>query len=110
MMPTDDHTEQPESHAGGQSTILKTRPADPKVGRLPPWKVLLHNDDVNDRHYVVETIQEITTLNRHEAMQRMLEADKTGTALLLTTNREHAELLAEQFASKKLTVTIEPED
>ncbi len=110
MMPADDHTEQPESHSSGQSTILKTRPADPKVGRLPPWKVLLHNDDVNDMHYVVETIQALTTLNRHEAMQRMLEADKTGTALLLTTNREHAELLAEQFASKKLTVTIEPED
>ena len=105
MMPADDHTEQ-----GGQSTILKTRPAAPKVGRLPPWKVLLHNDDVNDEHYVVETIQELTTLNRHEAMQRMLDAQKTGTTLLLTTNREHAELLAEQFTSKKLTVTIEPDD
>ncbi len=108
MMPADDHTEQPESRPGGQSTILETRPAAPKVGRLPPWKVLLHNDDVNDMHYVVETIQALTTLNRHEAMQRMLEAHKTQTALLLTTNREHAELLAEQFASKQLTVTIEP--
>ncbi len=42
-------------------------------------------------------------------MQRTLEAHETGVAMLLVTNREHAELLAEQFASKSLTVTIEPD-
>ena len=104
MMPEEDHTEQ-----GGQATILKTRPAAPKVGRLPPWKVLLHNDDVNDMDFVIDTIVELTTLNRHAATVRTLEAHKTGVALLLMTHREHAELLSEQFTSKKLTVTIEPE-
>jgi ATP-dependent Clp protease adapter protein ClpS len=38
----------------------------------------------------------------------MLEAHKRGLALLVSTHREHAELLQEQFTSKKLTVTIEP--
>jgi ATP-dependent Clp protease adapter protein ClpS len=39
----------------------------------------------------------------------MLEAHQRGISLLLTTHREHAELLHEQFHSKHLTVTIEPE-
>ena len=41
--------------------------------------------------------------------ERVLEAHRTGVSLLLSTHQEHAELLAEQFASKSLTVTIEPE-
>lgn len=80
----------------------------PQTDELPPWKVLLHNDDVNDMLYVVDTIIELTTLKRQEAVLRMLEAHKRGLALLISTHREHAELLEEQFTSKKLTVTIEP--
>lgn len=90
-------------------TRPRTRPALPRVDRLPPWRVLLHNDDVNDTVFVVKTIQELTALERGEAIQRMLEAHHTGITLLLVTHRERAELLQEQFASKLLTVTIEPE-
>ncbi len=88
-------------------TATKTKPAPPQVRRLPPWNVLLHNDDVNDMLYVADTIIELTTLGRREAIARMLEAHKRGLTLLLQTHREHAELLQEQFASKRLTVTIE---
>ena len=70
--------------------------------------MLLHNDDVNDMLYVTDTIVELTSLDRQEAVLRMLEAHDKGIALLLTTHREHAELLSEQFASKHLTVTVEP--
>ncbi|MCH7572875.1 MAG: hypothetical protein IH891_08175 [Planctomycetes bacterium] len=42
------------------------------------------------------------------AIECMLEAHKSGLALLLSTHREHAELLQEQFTSKRLTVTIQP--
>ena len=94
---------------GSAGAAVKTRPARPRTRHLPPWKVLLHNDDVNDMLYVVETITELTSLDRQQSLLRMLEAHKTGVALLLTTHREHAELLSEQFASKRLTVTIEPE-
>ena len=96
------------SDQASAGAAVKSRPATPRTRYLPPWKVLLHNDDVNDMVYVVETITELTTLNRQDALLRTLEADKTGVALLLTTHREHAELLSEQFASKRLTVTIEP--
>lgn len=75
---------------------------------MPPWKVLLHNDDKNDMGFVVKTVMELTPLNEDEAQQRTDEAHKTGLALLLTTHKERAELYQEQFASKGLTVTIEP--
>lgn len=104
---------QEESSQGGRgttATAARPRTAPPRVDRLPPWKVLLHNDDVNEAGYVVEAIMELTTLEPQAALLRMLEAHRTGVALLLTTHREHAELLAEQFACKRLTVTIEPED
>lgn len=100
---------QPSADSPGGSTAVATRPAAPKAKRLPPWKVLLHNDDVNEMLYVADTIVELTTLNRQDAVQRMLEAHQNGVAMLLVTNREHAELLQEQFTSKRLTVTIEPE-
>jgi ATP-dependent Clp protease adapter protein ClpS len=75
---------------------------------LPPWKVLLHNDDVNTHLHVVNTIVELTHLNEQAAKTRTEEADKTGVALLLVTHQERAELYKDQFTSKGLTVTIEP--
>ena len=82
----------------------------PEAEEMPPWKVLLHNDDVNDMGYVVDTIVELTPLNQTTAIERMLEAHQTGVALLLSTHKERAELYRDQFASKKLTVTIESDE
>jgi len=75
---------------------------------LPPFKVLLHNDDVNDILFVVESIVMLTPLNEQDAVERMKEAHETGVALLMTTHRERAELIQQQFSSRGLTVTIEP--
>jgi ATP-dependent Clp protease adaptor protein ClpS len=76
---------------------------------LPPWKVLLHNDDKNDMHFVVFTVMELTALPQTQALLCMLEAHETGVALLLVTHKERAELYKEQFASKGIIVTIEPD-
>jgi ATP-dependent Clp protease adaptor protein ClpS len=98
--------------SGGAATQprkeTKRVPKKKPPGLLPPWKVLLHNDDKNDRLFVVETIVELTPLNAQDAEIRMKEADDTGVALLLTTHKERAELYKDQFESKGLTVTIEP--
>ncbi len=91
---------------GATATSRRVRPARPR--RLPPWRVLLHNDEVNEMPYVVDAIIALTTLGRHDAVMRMMEAHQRGLSLLLTTHREHAELLSEQFRSKRLKVTIEP--
>lgn len=82
----------------------KTKP--PK--HLPPWKVLLHNDNKNEMMFVVRTIVELTPLQKEEAVLRTLEAHERDVALLLVTHKERAELYQEQFQTKGLTVTIEP--
>src|SRR5262245_34659284 len=80
----------------------------PRHKPLPQYKVLLHNDDVNPMDHVVFAIMELTHLPQPVAVEKMLEAHVTGISLLLVTHKERAELLAEQFMTKKLTVTIEP--
>jgi ATP-dependent Clp protease adaptor protein ClpS len=82
----------------------KRKPPQP----LPPWKVLLHNDDKNSMEFVIATIMELTPLGAEEALERMKEAHDSGVALLLTTHKERAELYKDQFETKGLTVSIEP--
>jgi ATP-dependent Clp protease adaptor protein ClpS len=100
----------PDEKGGGTATAAppKKSPQKTPPKQLPPWKVLLHNDDKNDVVYVVRSIIELTPLQLEEAKQRMLEAHETGVALLLVTHKERAELYKDQFESKSLTVTIEP--
>jgi ATP-dependent Clp protease adaptor protein ClpS len=86
----------------------KPKPRRGPPGQLPPWKVLLHNDDDNDMEFVVETIVMLTPLKAHDAIMRMKEAHESGVALLLVTHKERAELYEDQFNSRGLTVSIEP--
>ena len=98
---------------GGTATAVPTqKPGSPsrEPKELPPYKVLLHNDDVNSFDYVIQTVLKLTALSREEAVIRTLEAHESGVALLLVTHRERAELYAEQFTSCKISVTLEPAD
>ena len=85
------------------------KPKTPKPRRLPLWKVLLHNDDVNYAEDVVRYVCRLTPLNERAAIQRVLEAHSAGVSLLVVTHKERAELYVEQFASCRLTVSIESE-
>jgi ATP-dependent Clp protease adapter protein ClpS len=89
-------------------TKRRTAPKPKLPGMLPPWKVLLHNDDKNEVGFVVVTIMELTPLKQEEAIQRTFEANDQDVALLLVTHKERAELYRDQFQSKGLTVSIEP--
>jgi ATP-dependent Clp protease adaptor protein ClpS len=86
----------------------KPAEAKNKPKQLPPYKVLLHNDDVNSFEHVIASILKVTTLPPPEAILRTLEAHETGISLLLTTHRERAELYVDQFASLQLIATTEP--
>jgi ATP-dependent Clp protease adaptor protein ClpS len=101
------HPSDRQRSANLPATEVPTK-SKPQSRPLPPYKVLLHNDSVNEMGYVVRTIMELIHLGKQEATQRMMEAHERGIALLVVTHKERAELIAEQFASKKLTVTIEP--
>lgn len=86
----------------------KTEPSKPRSDQLPPYRVLLHNDDINDMLYVVRTVIEITPLNKERALEVTFEAHLSGVAIVLETHKERAELYQDQFQSKGLTSTIEP--
>ena len=79
----------------------------PTKATLPPYKVILHNDNDNAAEDVVERVQEILKFEEKKAVKLVVEAHNTGQALLLTTHRERAELIVEQFRSCKIEVTTE---
>lgn len=84
------------------------KPSNTKL--LPQYKVILHNDPVNTADGVVNRIVELTHMEKLAAQEKMVEAHKTGVALLLITHKERAELYVEQFAAytPPITVTMEP--
>lgn len=90
------------------AVATSVKPAPPRLDRLPPYKVLLHNDDVNDVGHVIQSIIDLTPLDRQAAFHRTREAHETGVSLLLVTHKERAELYRDQFRTKRLTVSIEP--
>lgn len=87
----------------------KKAPARVKPRKLPPYKVLLHNDDVSTFEHVILSIVDLTPLSTEAAFEKTLIAHDQGLVLLLVTHKERAELYQEQFTSVKLTVTIEPD-
>ena len=99
------------SQASTPLPSLPTRPTpaplQPKE-KLPLWNVLLHNDEVNEMGFVVESLCRFARLSLPAATRCTMEAHKKGLSLVIATHREHAELVAEQLTSLRLTVTIEP--
>lgn len=104
-----EHESTGEENASSSSAKSMPRQAASTPRALPLWRVLLHNDDVNQIDDVVMTLQKLTPLNKEDSVSRVMEAQHQGVALLLTTHQERAELYVEQFTSCKLTVTAEPE-
>ena len=96
------------SGAAVQTPVRKPKEPSRKPRKLPPYRVLLHNDDENTFEHVIHSIVQLTTLTPEEAIERAIEAHENGLALLLVTHKERAELYHEQFTSVQLTVTIEP--
>lgn len=82
--------------------------APDRVDALPPWRVLLHNDDENNLEFVIMALIQLASMKLEAATKVVSEAHHTGVALICATHRERAELFQEQFTSKGLTVTIEP--
>jgi len=77
---------------------------------LPPYKVILFNDDYNDMNYVVfALLHAINGLSPPEAEHIMLTAHLTGSAVVIVCPKEIAEYYQERLLSYGLTATIEPE-
>lgn len=97
----------PPPPAPSTSTTPDKAPTPPTPRMLDQYKVLLHNDDVNEMLFVVRAVCEIAKHPTPTALRITLEAHKSGLALVTITHQELAELYREQFQSKGLTATIE---
>ena len=76
---------------------------------LPPYRVLLHNDDYNEMGHVVRALVEsVPRLSLREAMRIMLQAHLRGVAQVIICPKEQAEFYCERLASFGLTATMEP--
>ena len=88
---------------------IETRPdIDTKPLILPPYALILHNDDHNEMMYVVRSlvlcVPEVTP---DRAVEIMFEAHEHGRALVIVCPLERAELYRDRLLSRGLTATIE---
>jgi ATP-dependent Clp protease adaptor protein ClpS len=75
---------------------------------LPPYAVVLHNDDKNDMVHVVRSLmRSIPALTLQKATKIMLEAHNEGKARVIVCPLEQAELYRDRLQSCSLTATIE---
>ena len=71
----------------------------PKVGpprQLPPYNVILLNDDDHTYAYVIEMLKAVFAHPAERGMQLAEEVDARGRAIVLTTHKERAELKRDQ--------------
>jgi ATP-dependent Clp protease adaptor protein ClpS len=75
---------------------------------VPRYSVILHNDDVNDMNYVVESLlKSVPPLTAERAREVMREAHDRGQAVVITCPFEQAELYRDRLQSCGLTATLE---
>jgi ATP-dependent Clp protease adaptor protein ClpS len=75
---------------------------------LPPYRVVLHNDDINDMAHVVRAlVASVPELSAERAVEVMLEAHRFGQASVIECPYERAELYRDRLRSHSLIATIE---
>jgi ATP-dependent Clp protease adapter protein ClpS len=102
-------TDQPSSGKPLRPGARGDTPPEAAPRSLPRFKLILHHNDALELMFIVRTVMELTRLCRAEATHKMWEAYHCGRSVLLVTYKERAELYAEQFAERGLTVSIEPQ-
>jgi ATP-dependent Clp protease adaptor protein ClpS len=76
----------------------KTAPREETlVRRIPPYHVILENDDYHSFTFVVSVLCKALGHSVERAYQLMLQAHQTGRAIVWTGPKEVAELKAEQI-------------
>jgi len=81
----------------------------------PPYRVLVHNDDVTPFEFVVAVLRVVFTLSGREALAVTTEAHYTGVGYVMTLPHEEAKYRVGKAhslargAGYPLTFSIEPE-
>ena len=68
-----------------------------KTERLPPYNVILLDDDEHSFEYVIHMLKTLFGHPPEKGYRMALEVDATGRVIVATTNLEHAELKRNQI-------------
>jgi ATP-dependent Clp protease adaptor protein ClpS len=97
------------------ATTPRTLPREETTTRrIPPYNVIIENDDHHTMDFVVDVLCEVLSCPVERAVQLMMEAHTSGRAVVWTGPREVAELKAEQIQTfteppfGPLGCTVEP--
>jgi len=66
---------------------------------LPPYNVILANDDHHSQHFVIEVLCKVLGCSIERALVLMMEAHESGRAIIWTGSKEVAELKCEQVTT-----------
>ena len=102
-----------------ETVARPTESQERKTEGLPPYNVVLLDDDDHSYEYVIEMLGVFFTYEVEKASQMAKEVDKSGRVIVLTTHKEKAELKRDQIhaygADKRnvrckgsMSATIEP--
>lgn len=79
-----------------------TRPREREktdIKRLPPYHVILGNDDYHSFEFVIDVLRKVLGCTEQRAWQFAETAHRTGRAIIWTGSKEVAELKVEQVRS-----------
>jgi ATP-dependent Clp protease adaptor protein ClpS len=101
----------PSLHRGGRAmsdsihagdTGITTEPMEDveiKTRRIPPFNVILENDDHHSMEFVISVLLKALVYNEQRCFQLMMQAHTAGQAVVWTGSKEVAELKLEQMLS-----------
>lgn len=90
----------PAAPAAAPATKARPKAANKeKVQELPPFHVVLLNDDDHSYEYVIEMLQSVCGHPPEMGYKLAKQVDDQGRAIIMTTHKEKAELKREQVHS-----------
>ena len=102
-MPDPDNSPTPANPAGTataeKSNAATQRKSPAKLDRLPPYNVILLDDDHHTYAYVIEMLGAIFAYDEQKAFKLAKEVDTRGRVILMTTHKEKAELKRDQITA-----------
>lgn len=97
-------TAEPSKAAPKRATTTAARP---RVEKLPPYNVVLLDDDHHTYAYVIEMIVALFGYDPQKAFKMAEEVDTQGRVIVLTTHKEKAELKRDQITAYGADVRME---
>jgi ATP-dependent Clp protease adaptor protein ClpS len=88
------------SESSFPDVLVTTKPKEreqTRTRRVPPYHVILENDDYHSMDFVVDVLRKVFGSPLERALQLMLQAHTTGRAIVWTGPLEVAELKADQI-------------